>query len=170
MLAGTPGSTKAARSRPLGRACSAEQRDDRVDDVGGSTAMRSSVQLARLDLREIQDVVDDGEQALPGLGDHLGVAALARRQVAARPAVPPSPACRSWACGSRGSWWPGSRIWPRWRASASSLASRQVLRALRRRPARAGRGAPRSGGRAPRPPAPHGKEGRSPSWRSRWRR
>jgi hypothetical protein len=64
------------RLRPL-----AEQRHHRIDDLGRLHGDALELELARLDLREIEDVVDDGEQALARARDHLGVAALAVGQV-----------------------------------------------------------------------------------------
>ncbi len=63
--------------RPL-----AEQRRHRVGDLRRIDRDALQLQLAGLDLREIEDVVDDRQQVLSGAGDHLRVAALAGRQVA----------------------------------------------------------------------------------------
>ena len=72
------------------------------------------LQLARLDLGEVEDVVDDRQQRLgrtPGPSRGTRAARAGGRC--------PAPArscrgCRSWACGSRGSCWPGTRSWPGW--------------------------------------------------------
>ncbi len=68
-------------------------------------------QLAGVDLREIENVVDDGEQRIARLDDDVGEGFLARRRVRSWPAARPCRARRSSACGSRGSYWRGIQIW-----------------------------------------------------------
>ena len=60
------------------------------------------------------------------LAPDLAITSAKRRCAAAgrrRPASRPSPSRRSSACGSRGSWWPGSRTWRGWRPRPASLAT-----------------------------------------------
>jgi hypothetical protein len=64
------------RLRPL-----AEQRHHGVDDLGRLHGNALELELAGLDLREVENVVDNGEKALPGTRDHLRVAPLPVRQV-----------------------------------------------------------------------------------------
>ena len=71
--------------------------------------------LARLDLRKVQDVVDQGQQCPPAvLRDSRRIAAVPS-QIAFPAAVGACPGRRSSACGSRGSCWPESGSWPDWR-------------------------------------------------------
>ena len=58
-----------------------EQGHDGVGDLVGAQRNPLHLQAAGLHLREIEDVVDDGEQRLAGARDDPGVALLARRQV-----------------------------------------------------------------------------------------
>ena len=66
---------------PLRLRALAEQRHDGVDDLGRVDGDALELELARLDLGEVQDVVDDREQALARAGDDLGIAALPHRQI-----------------------------------------------------------------------------------------
>ena len=69
------------------------------------------LELAGLDLREVEDVVDDRRAALsPERCDRLGVARAARSvERRCRAAGRSCRGRRSSACGSRGSCWPGTR-------------------------------------------------------------
>ena len=70
---------------PLACARSWKSAQRRLDRFDGIDRERLDLQLARLDLREIEDVVDDGEQALAGAGDdfRLPLARAAARSLAA---------------------------------------------------------------------------------------
>ena len=72
------------------------------------------LQLAGLDLGEVEHVVEDRQQRLAGLADHVQPLALRGGQVVRRPSPGPCRARRSAACGSRGSWWPGRGSWRGW--------------------------------------------------------
>ena len=69
---------------PLRLRALAEQRHDGVDDLGRVDGDALELELARLDLGEVEDVVDDREQALARAGDDLGVAPLPDRQIRRR--------------------------------------------------------------------------------------
>src|SRR5215203_3155804 len=71
-------------TEPLRLRALAEQRHDGVDDLGRVDGDALELELARLDLGEIQDVVDDRKQALARAGDDLGVAPLPHRQIRRR--------------------------------------------------------------------------------------
>ncbi len=83
--------------------------------AAGRTSASSSSSLPGLDLREVEDVVDDHQQRVGRRLDHLEVVALLARRGRCR-----SASCghaddrRSSACGSRGSCWPGTRSWRGW--------------------------------------------------------
>ena len=111
-----PGRRRSTSSRPLagrGRRISVERRPPRSSRRSNGSALE--LQPAGLDLGEVQDVVDDREQRLAA---DVG---SSRRTRAARPSSsvsasrPLMPMTRSSACGSRGSWSPGTCSWPRWR-------------------------------------------------------
>ena len=103
-----------------------------------STSSSSRCQHAGFDLGEIQDVADQREQRLAGLGDGVGIGALFGAKLGFQQAGAPCPGRRSWACGSHGSWWRGSRTWRGWPASALSRASvsasSRTLRSVMSRP------------------------------------
>src|SRR5262245_52682747 len=65
----------------LGGGASVEEVNGALDDLDEARRRPLDLELARLDLREIENVVDDGDEAAAGLSDDVGVAALARRQV-----------------------------------------------------------------------------------------
>ena len=52
------------------------ERDDRADDLVDLEVRGLEVELARLDLREVEDVVDDAEERRPGVVDLADVVAL----------------------------------------------------------------------------------------------
>ena len=66
----------------LGAGALPEQAEHGVDGLDGIEGEDLELHLAGLDLREVEDVVDDGEQALSGAGDDVGEAALTGRQLA----------------------------------------------------------------------------------------
>ena len=71
----------------------------------------SSASFAGLDLRQVEDVVDQGEQMLPVPADHRRVvvpAARIDRRIHQQVGIAEDR--RSWGCGFRGSCWPGSRL------------------------------------------------------------
>ena len=78
------------------------------DDVEG--------ELAGLDLREVEDVVDDGQQRLAGRLDDVEVLALLGGEVGLEQRARSCRGRRSAACESRGSCWPGTRSSRGWRA------------------------------------------------------
>ena len=80
---GAAGSTRRRGRGSFARALR-EQAGHGLGHSSTSTGTLFELQLAGLDLREVEDVVDDRQQALARLGDHLGEAALARRHVACR--------------------------------------------------------------------------------------
>ncbi len=80
------GEIDALAAGPLGK-----QADRRVGLRGHIDRQRLELELAGLDLREIQDVVDDRKQALARIGDHVRAAPLARAASPPWRAAPPSP-------------------------------------------------------------------------------
>ena len=67
------------------------------------------LQLAGFDLREIQDVVDDRQQLLAGLAcAYAPESRCSAVELGIEQQSPSCPARRSWACGFRGSCWPGT--------------------------------------------------------------
>jgi hypothetical protein len=73
---GTSGATRGGEVQALGGGLLAEEGHHGVHHLGGVHRDALQVHPARLHLREVQDVVDDGEQALARAGDHLRVAPL----------------------------------------------------------------------------------------------
>ena len=74
------------------------------------------LELAGLDLGQVEDVVEQRQQGLAGVEDGAGIfAAAPPRSGPASAAVAPCRECRSSACGSRATWWRGSGSWPGWR-------------------------------------------------------
>ncbi len=61
-----------------------EQPQDAFDRLADVEIERFDLQLAGLDLGQVEDVVDDGEQAFAGPCDHLRLAARVARQVSLR--------------------------------------------------------------------------------------
>ena len=96
----------------LGRA-RADEVERRLHAVAQVERMRLDVHPAGLDLREVEDVVDDGQQRIARVADGRDVVAAARRRAACRAAGRSCRSPRSSACGSRGSSSRGTRSWPR---------------------------------------------------------
>ena len=78
------GRDRGRKIEPLRLRALAEQRHDGVDDLGRVDGDALELELAGLDLGEVQDVVDDREKALARAGDDLGVAPLPDRQIRRR--------------------------------------------------------------------------------------
>ncbi len=99
---GTSGATKAAISMPLPWAFGSKELDHALDHGTDVEGLGQEVDPAGLDLREVEDLVDEREERLPGglhgadigrlLGTGRGVEEEAR----------PCRGCRSAACGTRG--------------------------------------------------------------------
>ena len=110
----------------------AHRGEDPADEHGGVERLLFQVHPPRLDLGEVQDVVDHVQQVLPAVADPAQVLALLVREGPARPA--PSVRCisRSWLKprielrGVRSSWLMLARNWllARLAASADALAWR----------------------------------------------
>ena len=129
---GTSARIRQASSSPFCWARRASVSIVSLDHVAQVEGDRSRTSLPRLDLGEVEDVVDDGQQDSAELAHDLQVFAL----LAASDRYPaPARSCRSrrsWACGSRGSCWPGTRSWPGWRPRRpSAQALRFVIRRRR---------------------------------------
>ena len=77
----TAGSTSKISSEPLGRCLLAHQVPDILQHLVEIEVDIFDRQLAGLDLREIEDVIDDAEQVLAGALDLEHVVALTRREV-----------------------------------------------------------------------------------------
>ena len=110
---GTAVADLAAEGQPLARAASRRHELDRArpdSRAGEGDAPRSPA--SRLDLGEVEDVVDHRQQGLAAAADRLDVvpllAACSARAAGARWSCRGR---RSSACGSRGSCWPGTRSW-----------------------------------------------------------
>ena len=72
------------------------------------------LQLVGLDLGEVEDLVDQREQRARRALDGVGVGVLLGGEVRIATAATSCRGCRSSACGSRGSWPPGSATWRGW--------------------------------------------------------
>ena len=98
------------------------------------------LQPSGLDLREVEHVVDDAQQRLRRIAHGRDAAALVARRAPGARALPSCRARRSSACGSRGSWWRGTSIWPGSRPRPRRVRARPrqapFRRHLVRRPAR----------------------------------
>ena len=77
---GTSAWSMHASSSPLLAARSASKFEHVLDGCTQVEVNHLQVQLARFDLGEIQDVVNDGQERLPGLADGLGILVLCGRQ------------------------------------------------------------------------------------------
>jgi hypothetical protein len=71
------------------------------------------VELAGLDLGEVEDVVDDVQQQLARSARMTRIMRFCSGSALLHPAPPTCPSRRSSACGSRGSCWRGTRSWRR---------------------------------------------------------
>ena len=109
---GTSGAMRPASSRPFWWARRPSVRRVSPRASRRSNSVGRSSKPPRLDLREVEDVVDEPEQRFRRVleGDH--VLALPRAAGRCRGAARPSRSPRSSGCGSRGSCWRGSRPWP----------------------------------------------------------
>ena len=76
---------------------------------------RFQFQFARLDLGGVQQVVQQRQEQV---GRSLGGLQAVLDRWGRGPWAGPGRSCpgwHSWACGARGSYWPGTGSWPRWR-------------------------------------------------------
>ncbi len=110
----------------LGRA-RADQVERRLDAVAQVERLRLDVHPPGLDLREVEDVVDDRQQRVAASRGWCRRSRAARRSAACRAAGRSCRSPRSSACGSRGSSSPGRRSWPRWRLSAGGAGLLRLL-------------------------------------------
>ena len=76
VLAGSPGATSSQELEALVVRLLRRQRRDGADDVVELEVGGLDVELAGLDLREVEDVVDDGQQRRAGVVDLADVVAL----------------------------------------------------------------------------------------------
>ena len=106
----------------LGRA-RADQVERRLDALAQVEGVALDVHAPGLDLREVEDVVDDRQQRVAAVADGGGEVALLVRRAACRAAARSCRSRRSSACGSRGSSSPGRRSWLRWRLRPAARAS-----------------------------------------------
>ena len=126
--AGTSASIVHSSSSDFGARLRREQIEAARDRFAQVERLPLERHRARLDLREIENVVDDHQQVLSALADRLGVFALRRIERACPAAGWSCRSRRSSACGSRGSSWqetptsPGSRLRPECFACSSSIA------------------------------------------------
>ena len=79
MIAGTPASMHNRQIEPFSAAFGASNFDGLFHRLPQIERVRLELDLAGFDLREIQDVVDDRQQAVAGPPDRLGEVALFRR-------------------------------------------------------------------------------------------
>ena len=106
---GTSGWQETISSRPLARAASAEHARDLVEDRPHLEVEPLELELAGLDLREVEDVVDDAEQGAAGDLDARRRAAAGRRRArlrssrSLRPITPLSGVRISWLIVARNS-------------------------------------------------------------------
>ena len=70
--------------QPLADRAFHEQAGDVLGDLGQVNRDGLHLELARLDLREIENVIDDAEQRLARFGDDVGIAFLASREIGSR--------------------------------------------------------------------------------------
>ena len=134
--------------RPRGRQCR-------------SNGLRVEIHPSRLDLREVEDVVDDRQQRLAAGADRLGVVALLAVESAVQQQAAQADDRRSSASGSHGSSWPGRCSSPRSRCrpqprrlQLGDVVVDRVGTDVPRRRSRAGR--PRSPRRLASRPCGHG--------------
>ena len=108
-------SIRASIARPFSDASERISATASVDALAQAERRRLELHPPGLDLREVEDVVDDGEQRLAGRADDRRPPRAAR---ASRSLSQQQPAhadhARSSACGSRGSSPPGTCSWPHW--------------------------------------------------------
>ena len=138
---GTSGATRETSSSPFWCARTPSVRSVSPSSSRRSNGSRRELELARLDLREVEHVVDQAEQRLGRVLERASGTRAARCAAACRAAARPCRSRRSSACGSRGSCWPGSRSWRGWRprpprapaAAPAPRASARSRRARRRR-------------------------------------
>ena len=134
---GVPGSTATRNPRPFSRSSGSKIERHAVDRAGQVEPLRRDLDLAGLDLRQVEDVVDQLQQVLAGRRDRLGELDLLRasgcRPCCRRAAWPGSARCSA-ACAARGSCWPGTRSCTGWRARAPRPWPQRRLRAQQRCP------------------------------------
>ena len=75
-VTGALGSSREAKSRRCGCATRSRAASNRVAEDKGTAF---ELELAGLDLRQVEDVVDDPEQGIAARADHLGEPSLLRR-------------------------------------------------------------------------------------------
>ena len=126
-------SMKARSSSPLPRALLGQQLDGGVDRLGEVELGVLELELAGLDLRQVEDVVDDRQQRVARESDHATRSRAARRSGRCRAAARPSRSRRSSACAAHGSWWPGTATSSAVASSASSRAAASATTVARAR-------------------------------------
>ena len=122
-----------AQLEPLAAGVLGQQLDGVVDRVGEVELGVLELDLAGLDLRQVEDVVDDRQQGVGRGAHHRGVALLLLGQLACRAAARPSRSRRSSGCAARGSCWRGtatSSRSPRAPRRARAASSSTVAAAL----------------------------------------
>ena len=111
--AGASAAIEAAISRPFALRVRREQLDDLLDQPARIERLLDQFQPARLDLGEIENLIDQARQRGARSADRLDIARRLGLQRRRRATVRPCRECRAAACGFRGSWSPGSATWPR---------------------------------------------------------
>ncbi len=81
MACGTFGAICAVRPIPAEAGALREERDHRVRYLGGTDRHPFEVELAGLNLGEVENIVDDCQQRFAGPRNDIRIAALAWRQV-----------------------------------------------------------------------------------------
>ena len=112
MPAGTPSSTRQPSSSSFSAARGRDESSASSTQSRRSNGCALELELAGLDLREVEDVVDDVQQRVAARRGRSRRTRAARRRARCRAAGRSSRSRRSSACGSRGSSWPGTRSSP----------------------------------------------------------